>query len=253
MLQKERHEKMLAKLNIEGSIRVRDIAKEYNVTEDCIRKDLAILEKEGKLKRIHGGATVARENPHIYTVNDRKNKYIEEKKLIASKAIELIKPNSMVFLGISTSNIEIAKLIYERQMNVTVVTNMIDIMQIFLQDFPGKLIFIGGGLNGPRDGFVGSITNEILQDYQFDLAFIGAVGVDINQNKITTYEIEDAITKKCAIRSSMKKYLVAESVKFDQDGNVICAKLEDIDGIITDKEIIGKQKDILNEKGLEII
>ena len=80
MLQKERHDHILAKLNLESSIRVRDIALEYNVTEDCIRKDLAILEKEGKLKRIHGGAVSIRENPHTFNVSARLDKYVEEKK-----------------------------------------------------------------------------------------------------------------------------------------------------------------------------
>ncbi|MEI3326429.1 MAG: hypothetical protein V8R64_08295 [Thomasclavelia sp.] len=52
-----------------------------------------------------------------------------EKKIIAQKAVELIEPGTMVFLGISTINLEIAKLIYQRNLNVTVVTNMIDIDQ----------------------------------------------------------------------------------------------------------------------------
>ena len=102
MLQKERHDHILAKLNLESSIRVRDIALEYNVTEDCIRKDLAILEKEGKLKRIHGGAVSIRENPHTFNVSARLDKYVEEKKCIARKAIELTTPEEMIFLGIST-------------------------------------------------------------------------------------------------------------------------------------------------------
>ena len=57
MLQQERHNQIIAKLDLEGQVRVRDLSKDFNVTEDCIRKDLTILEKNGKLKRIHGGAT----------------------------------------------------------------------------------------------------------------------------------------------------------------------------------------------------
>ncbi|MEI3326430.1 MAG: DeoR family transcriptional regulator [Thomasclavelia sp.] len=64
MLQQERHNQILAKLDLEGQVRVRDLSKDFNVTEDCIRKDLTILEKNGKLKRIHGGATQLRTNLH---------------------------------------------------------------------------------------------------------------------------------------------------------------------------------------------
>ena len=253
MLQKERHDHILSKLNLEGSIRVREIAKEYKVTEDCIRKDLAILEKEGKLVRIHGGATSVRENPHTFNVSARKNKYVEEKRIIAKKAIQLIKPGAMVFLGISTSNIEIAKLIYEKNLNITVVTNSVDILLIFTGECDTNLIFIGGAFNRTKDGFVGSVTNELIQDYQFDLAFIGFVGIDLQKNSLTTYDLNDGMTKKHVIRASKKNYIVVEGAKFEQDGNFVCAHLEDFHGIITNRELNGRQREIIENKGLEII
>ena len=172
MLQQERHNQILARLNLEGQVRVKDLSKEFDVTEDCIRKDLTILEKANKLKRIHGGATQLRVNLHTINVNDRREIRVTEKKIIAQKAIELIKPGTMVFLGISTVTLEIAKLIYQRNLNVTVVTNMIDIMKIFTQDCATQLIFIGGGLNRARDGFIGSITINQLRKYKFDLSFL---------------------------------------------------------------------------------
>ena len=253
MLQKERHDHILAKLNLESSIRVRDIALEYNVTEDCIRKDLAILEKEGKLKRINGGAVSIRENPHTFNVSARLDKYVEEKKCIARKAIELIKPGAMIFLGISTSNIELAKLIYQRNLNITVVTNSVDILLIFSAECDTNLIFIGGGFNKTKDGFVGAITNEILKDYQFDISFIGVVGIDLKHNQLTTYDVNDGMTKRLVISRSKKCYVVVEGAKFEQDGNFVCARLEDFNGIITDKELNNKQKEYLDKKGLEII
>ena len=52
MLAKERHDQIIAKLNLEGNVRVKDLSRDFDVTEDCIRKDLTILEREGKLKRM---------------------------------------------------------------------------------------------------------------------------------------------------------------------------------------------------------
>lgn len=253
MLQKERHDHILAKLNLESSIRVRDIAQEYEVTEDCIRKDLAILEKEGKLKRVHGGAISIRENPHTFNVSARLDKYVEEKKIIAQKAVQLIKPGAMVFLGISTSNIEIAKLIYQKNLNITVVTNSVDILLIFSAECDTNLIFIGGGFNRTKDGFVGAITNDLLKDYQFDLSFLGVVGIDLNKNQLTTYDVNDGMTKKMVISRSKHSYVVVEGVKFEQDGNFVCAHLEDFDGIITDRVLNDKQRSIIEKKGLVII
>ena len=51
MLQQERHEQILARLNTEGKVKVKELANDFEVTEDCIRKDLTALEKEGLLKK----------------------------------------------------------------------------------------------------------------------------------------------------------------------------------------------------------
>ena len=163
LLQQERHNQILAKLNLEGQVRVKELSQAFHVTEDCIRKDLTILEKDGQLKRIHGGAMQVRKNLHAINVIERIDKYVVEKKLIAQKAVKLIEPGTMIFLGISTVNLEIAKLIYQMDLHITVVTNMIDIMEIFKGDCKTLLIFIGGTFNRARDGFIGSMTIDLLK------------------------------------------------------------------------------------------
>lgn len=244
MLQQERHNQILARLNLEGQVSVKDLSKDFGVTEDCIRKDLKILEKAEKLKRIHGGAAPIRMNIHAFNVSERRNVRVKEKKMIAQKAIDLVQPNSFIFLGISTVTLEIAKIIYQRNLNITIVTNMIDIMQIFTQDCITKVIFIGGDFNRARDGFIGSITSDQIKKFKFDLSFLGVVGIDVNEGKITTYDVNDGLTKKEVILSSKKCYIVAESAKFELDGNYVFADITDFSGLICEKI---ENKDIENK------
>ncbi len=68
MTQNERHEQILRRLAITRQVLVKDLAREFEVTEDCIRKDLTALEKQGQLRRIHGGAVSVRSNFHIMKV-----------------------------------------------------------------------------------------------------------------------------------------------------------------------------------------
>lgn len=253
MLQQERHNQIIAKLNLEGQVKVKDLSKDFNVTEDCIRKDLTILEKASKLKRIHGGAIPLRTNLHTINVNDRKDVRVEEKKIIAQKAVELIKPGTTIFLGVSTVTLEIAKLIYQRNLNVTVVTNMIDIMNLFTQDCMTQLFFIGGALNNAKDGFIGSFTIDQIKKFKFDLSFIGVVGIDIHEGKLTTYYVEDGITKNEVINSSKKCYITAESAKFDLDGNYVFADIGDFTGYICERTLNDEERKKLIDKGLEII
>ena len=240
MLQQERHNQIIAKLDLEGQVRVRDLSKDFNVTEDCIRKDLTILEKNGKLKRIHGGATQIRTNLHRVNVGERIGLNSPEKKLIAQKAVEIIEPGTMVFLGISTINIELAKLIYQRDMNVTVVTNMIELINIFRGECRARLIFIGGEFNNPKDGFLGAIT-------------IGVVGIDLHSGNITTYDIDDGLTKKQVINSSKKSYMLAETAKLKLDGNYVFSHIDDFTGIICEKAVTLQQRELINKYGLDIL
>jgi len=253
MLQKERHNQILAKLNLEGQVRVKDLSQDFHVTEDCIRKDLTILEKANKLKRIHGGAIQMRVNLHTIHVDERREIRVEEKKKIAQKAVEVIKPGTTIFLGVSTVTLEIAKLIYQRNLNVIVVTNMIDIMKIFTQDCTTQLIFIGGELNRAKDGFIGSITIDQIRRYKFDLSFVGVVGIDIYDGKVTTYDVNDGLTKKEVLHSSKKSYMVAESVKLDLDGNYAFANIGDFQGYICERSLEDKINNKMKEYGLEIM
>ncbi len=158
----------------------------------------------------------------------------------------------MIFLDISSINLELANLLVRKNRNVTVVTNMIEIMKVLSIDSRVKLIFIGGKLNREKSGFTGAVTIEWLSKYQFDQAFIGAVGIDLMRESVTTYEIDDALTKTSAIKVSRKSYLVAESAKFSQQGNCRSAALSDFQGIITDSSIQAESIEKLKSLGLEV-
>ena len=215
MLARERQNTIVEIVNREGSVRVKNLSKKFGVTEDSIRKDLAHLEKDGMLKKTYGGAVRVRTNSHDRYVSQRIGKNVEEKRVIAKRAYEIIQDGDVIFLDISTINIELVKLIVEADRPVTVVTNMIDAILIMLheKDTKTKLIFLGGKLNRGRDGFVGTITNRNISNYQFDKAFMGVVGIDVNRNRVYTYDTEDALTKKSVMEVSNECYMLMEREK----------------------------------------
>ena len=73
MFLEERQEAILNLLSRDGKVRVKDLSEMFKVTEDCIRKDLGALEKQGKLKRTYGGAVVRRENLHMLEVSKHRS------------------------------------------------------------------------------------------------------------------------------------------------------------------------------------
>ena len=146
--------------------------------------------------------------------------------------MELIKDGDMIFLDISTANLEFAKLLAKSLLNITVVTNMIDIMLELTAATTVKLIFLGGTFSRGHDGFVGSVTISQVSNYRFDLAFIGIVGIDLFDNSVATYMVEDGLTKHAVLENSKRSYMMLETRKFNMDGTYKYAKIDDFTGAI---------------------
>lgn len=253
MFAKERQEEIVCNLNKYGKVRVKELSEKFKVTEDCIRKDLAFLEKRGILKRSYGGAVIERSNVHRFDVNDRKEINIKEKKIIAEKAVELINDNDMVFLDISTINIEIAKLILALNKKVTVVSNMVEIINLFSSQNDIRFICIGGFFNINHDGFVGGMSTDIISKFKFDISFLGTVGIDVHNNNVSTYDVNDGITKNRVVELSEKAYLVSETNKFNMDGNYNYTHIDNFTGIITNEPVKTEILEVLSKYSVKLI
>lgn len=129
MFTEERQSAIERCLRENGKVRVKELSEKFQVTEDCIRKDLKILENAGKLKRTYGGAILSQDYPLERDVVDRRNYHLDKKKTIDQSSLTC-QNNETNFPVISTTNIELAKLLAASDMRVVVVSNMIDILQI---------------------------------------------------------------------------------------------------------------------------
>lgn len=253
MFAQERQESIVNQVNMEGSVRVKDLSVKFAVTEDCIRKDLAILEKKGLLKKAYGGAVSIRQNPHMYKSEERKNTPNDERMMIAQKAMTLIHDQDMIFLDVSLTSLEIAKLIRESSLQITVMTNMIEVLNILNQCSHISIIFIGGQLNQERDGFWGSLSIEMVKSFKLDKAFLGVVGVDTVTGELSTYHVEDGFMKAAIIQQTQMNYLLCEERKLKEDGSYVFASLNDVSGLILSKDVHTKMKATLEDYGLVII
>lgn len=253
MFVEERQEEILITLRQCGKVKVKDLCIRFAVTEDCIRKDLAALEKKDELKRVYGGAIPIRANLHRTAVWSRRNIDMEAKKQIAEKAISLVRAGELVFLDISTINLEIARLLIDSGKDMTIMTNMLDILAVLVQKSTLPVIFLGGDLNKSRDGFWGGMTIENTVKFKPNIAFLGAVGINAEENSVATYESEDGLHKAAALKVSRKTYLVAQTDKFNSDGSYRYAPLTAFTGVITEQVLPPKLQQMLERYGVEIL
>lgn len=252
MLAKERHSRIVQDINAAGFVSVKDLSARYQVTEDCIRKDLRTLEDAHLIERIHGGAAAIRTNVHAYDARSRQDQNTAEKEIVADKAIALIEDHETVFLDISTISLRMAVKLAEAKRHVTVATNMTAILDVLKEQDTVRLQFIGGSLNDTHDGFTGALTVEAMKNLRFDKAFLGVVGLNIEEGSVFTYDPDDALTKKTVLSCANESYMIFEHEKFQREGHCVYAALDDFTGLICD-EVKEREKKMLNASGIRMI
>ena len=237
MFLEERYSKIIDLVNRNGRVAVKDLAKEFKVSEDCIRKDLRELENRDELKRVYGGAIINRSHSDIKPVDERKNINIEIKKKIAENALKTIEEGDIIFLDVSTINIEIAKKLKNSGMKITVVTNMLEIVMELKMCNSIRIITVGGEFNSEVGAVIGAAADRYIKNFTYDKCFIGVCGINKESGHVSTINLEDGNTKKTIIECSHKSYLVMEEEKFNCDEFYKFAKIDEVTGIITEIKI----------------
>ncbi|WP_238018057.1 DeoR/GlpR family DNA-binding transcription regulator [Dactylosporangium sp. AC04546] len=202
---------ILERVSREGSVDAGALAEEFQVSPATIRRDLQMLEDQKLLARTHGGATavdVAYELPVRYRVGHRR----EEKTLIAKRAAELL-PYGPLTLGLSggTTTHMLARLLAER-VDLTVVTNALNIAAELALRPRLKLIMTGGVSRTQSYELVGPIAEQALAGLNMEIAVVGVDGISA-QGGLTTHDEIEAHTDAAMIHRADKVMVVADGSK----------------------------------------
>jgi len=231
----ERIDEILNILARDGKVFVKQLSEQFNVTDDMIRKDLQKLHSTGKLQRTYGGAiAVARSTVDASPFSSRLIANLEQKRLIARAAYSLLNDSDTVFIDVSSSNYLLAELIAQHDRPLTIVTNMLSINELFINNVRSELFFIGGKYHKKIGATIGAETIVAASEYCFDSAFIGCCGVDVKTGGVYNFDPEEGRTKMAFMKAAKRNYLLAEQVKFQQDGPFRYASLSNFQGLITD-------------------
>ncbi|MDN5343287.1 DeoR/GlpR family DNA-binding transcription regulator [Oceanotoga sp. DSM 15011] len=252
MLKEIRHSKILQLIKDNKTISTKKIAKELKSPEVTIRKDLAYLEKLGKINRIHGGASIIEKSMiSELTMQEKKVKNIELKKKIAKNALSLIKKNDYIFLDSGSTTLEISELILKHiDFQMTVFTNSIEILSKLSLKNNIDLYVIGNHLRKKTGAFVFSdYDDDITEKMILSKSFIGANAFD--SNFAYTPTSEEAKIKNKMIEISQTPILIADSTKTNTISLWKISEIQKFKMIITDEktELIKE----LEEEGLKII
>lgn len=235
MLKKERLITILNMVNKNGIVTVNDLIEKLNVSDMTIRRDLADLEDNGRLIRVHGGCQSI--NYHIndeLAHSEKQSVFRKEKMEVAEIAVSCIEENDTIFLGTGTT-IELFN-DYFHQKFLRIVTNSLPVFEkLQSRSEQYEIILLGGHYRSKTGAFVGSIANGTLEKMRFSKTFIGVNG--INNSSVCTSNAEEGMTQRLALTCAEKKYIVADLHKLDKSDFYCFYDLNDIDGLITNVQI----------------
>ncbi|HET9493004.1 MAG TPA: DeoR/GlpR family DNA-binding transcription regulator [Chloroflexia bacterium] len=228
----QRRERILAFLNAQERTSVYELSRALDVSEVTVRKDLDQLELQGLLTRVRGGAVVSGRGRLERYFAAREQEHIEEKRRIAQAAAALVRSGQQVFLDASTTALQIARLIKERE-DLVVVTNGL-YTALELNFSAGITTIVVGGTMRPRSSsLVGSFNFESLRRLRFDLGFFGARGVTPRDGLMES-DIEEAQLKQQIVSASDTVVGVVDSSKFGMTAFSAFALPREVHRIITD-------------------
>lgn len=231
MLTQERYAKILAILESMGSVTVQYLMTELDASESTVRRDLTVLDANGQLKKVHGGAIL--KNAVYSSIDDevihRKEKNKESKEKIAKYAAGLINPGDFVYLDAGTTTERMIEYITERQ--AVYVTNAITHAKKLAEQ--GCTVYIlGGEFKAVTEAIVGEEAVVALGKYNFSKGFWGTNGISI-QKGFSTPELKEALVKQKSMENCKDCYILADETKFNLISNVTFAPFENATIITT--------------------
>jgi DeoR/GlpR family transcriptional regulator of sugar metabolism len=249
----ERQQKIIEHINQKGRVKVEELSSFFDVTGMTIRRDLLALEKQGLLYRAHGGA-VKREKKSIWQMSSLQSRLYqnaEEKERIAVYVSKMIQNGESIMIDGGSTTTRVAEHLCEKQ-NLLVVTNALTIAELLLDSNNNKIILTGGELLKETNALCGDATEAAISNYRTDKAIVGVSALTPEEGCFSAIPQEGEI-KRRMLQNSQKAIVVTDSTKIGTRAFYLFCDFNQIDILVTDKNIKKDDLSLLERTGIEVI
>lgn len=215
-------------------VSVSELAREFDVSEMTIRRDLAALEGQSHIRRTHGGAVLTQRMMLEFDYRERREHNQPLKQAIAAAARKLIRPGQRLILDNGTTTLELAALLKDGQ-NLTVITPSLAVASELQHAAGVEVILLGGVIRRGSPDLTGPVTEHCLELFAADYAFQGADGIGAD-GSIYNSDLRLAAVDKIMRRVAEKSVVLADHTKVGTTALACSGTLADVDVFITDSQ-----------------
>lgn len=254
MYAEERQSAIANEVRSRGRVSVTDLAARFSVTGETVRRDLVVLQRNGHLVRVHGGAV----RPDVAAVVDEPDLVVREetrraqKSAIGAAAAALLPADGgSVLIDAGTTTLQLA-LAIPGDIRLTYITNSIQIGGL-VADAPGATVLLTGGRLRPKTGaVVGSDAIAMLSRVRASVGFLGTNALSVAHG-LSTPDADEAATKRAMIAACTTTVVLADSSKINREELVSFGTLDDVDVLVTDEGIDASFADEIRAHQIELV
>lgn len=263
MLAIERKKSILDLLLARKSVNINDLAERFQLSKETIRRDLRDFERQGLLKKTHGGAVLVEDaaapkpagGPLFaeLPIDARRVSLVREKEAMCRAAAARIEDNDVVYIDNSSTTIPLVQFI-PRDLSVTIITNsLIVILEAHKLANPNLVLFcVPGFFNGNNLSLYGNHTVRIVEEFFPSKAFISCAGI-LPDGRLADTSMYETDTKRAFIGKSERVYLLADSGKFNRTAPYLLTDLGSVDCVVTDRRNPDFNWQLLESKSVDLI
>jgi DeoR family fructose operon transcriptional repressor len=251
----ERHLKIRAILDAQEFVDLETLCLELDASESSVRRDLVQLESEGVLRRVYGGAMVARERngrelrEQGLDFDWQSTRQSEEKRLIAAKTASLIEDRQTVILDGGSTVAAVAQALRNRRLHV--ITNSLPIALALDDDRQIEVTLTGGYLYPRLRVTLGPLCEQMLNGVAADVLIMGIGGVTAdgfsNGNSLVVG------SERKMIEVARRVIIVADHTKFGRNAMIRVAPLDVADYVVSDAGLAEEYREMLRGQGVEVL
>lgn len=221
-----------------GRLSTRALSARFHVSEVTIRTDLALLEKQGWLERVHGGAEAAHPLQVERSFAERRQTHLREKQRIAEAGARLVEPGQTLLLDNSTSAYMMALWLRDQGalQNLRFITNSLPTASLLAPCRECEVMVVGGVVRPETNSIVGPFSPQLLDQIHADVLFLGASGLTAARG-LTDADVREVEVKRAMVAHAQRIVALVDWSKLGRESFLTVATIPELDILVTDGRV----------------
>lgn len=241
-----RKKNLLEYLNKRGYATIEELAQQFSVTPQTMRRDINQLAEDGNVERFHGGVGMPLGTENII-YHKRKLLFTEEKRRIAELVAAHIPDGASLCLNIGTTTEAVACALSGHK-NLRVLTNNLNVARICAAYHSFEVIIACGNVRSHDLGVTGAETEQFIRQFCMDFGIIGISGID-EKGYLLDYDYREVSVARTILAHSRRVFLACDNSKFGRPAMVRVGHLSQLEAVFSNAPLLASWQNLIQESG----